>query len=199
MVLPIRGLVAQMERYAAAPEDARRIIEPASTVRELRDAETTLRDLETQLSQLLRQKERLAPLGGAVAKIAHDLRNILTTATLLGDRLDGVDDPTVRRVAPKLVASLTRAVNLTEGTLAFGRAEEAPPRLAQVPALPLLEEVREAEQLAVPEDEVRIAAEGATRASSCAATASRCIACWATSCATPARRSRPRAGGAPSP
>ena len=126
MVLPIRNLVSQMNRFAAAPEDARRIIEPASPIVELRQAETTLRDLETQLSQSLRQKERLAQLGGAVAKIAHDLRNILTTATLLGDRLERIDDPTVKRVAPKLVASLTRAVNLTEGTLAFGRAEEAP-------------------------------------------------------------------------
>ena len=159
MVLPIRSLVAQMTRYAAAPEDARRIIEPASSVRELREAETTLRDLETQLSQLLRQKERLAQLGGAVAKIAHDLRNILTTATLLGDRLDAVDDPTVRRVAPKLVASLTRAVNLTEGTLAFGRAEEATPRLEQVAAGPLLRDVCEGEQLAVDGDAVRIEAD----------------------------------------
>ena len=155
MVLPIRELVGHMTRYAAAPEDGRRIVDPRSGVRELRDAQTALRDLQTQLSQSLRQKERLAQLGGAVAKIAHDLRNILTTATLLGDRLETVDDPTVKRIAPKLVASLTRAVNLTEGTLAFGRAEEASPRLEQVPALPLLRDVCEAEQLAVPEARIR--------------------------------------------
>ena len=157
MVLPIRSLVRQMKRYAEAPEDARRIIEPRSGIQELREAETTLRDLETALSQNLRQKERLAQLGGAVAKIAHDLRNILTTATLLGDRLEAVDDPTVKRVAPKLVASLTRAVNLTEGTLAFGRAEESSPRLEPVAAAPFLADVCESEQLAVPPERVRIA------------------------------------------
>ncbi|MGB3688469.1 MAG: histidine kinase dimerization/phospho-acceptor domain-containing protein, partial [Jannaschia helgolandensis] len=129
LVMPIKALVGHMKAYAAAPEDARRIIEPASRIRELNEAETTLRDLETQLSQSLRQKERLAQLGTAVAKISHDLRNILTTATLLADRMEMVDDPTVRRVAPKIVKSLTRAVNLTEGTLAFGRAEEAAPAL----------------------------------------------------------------------
>ena len=153
MVHPIRDLVGHMRSYAAAPEDARRVIEPSSSVRELREAETTLRDMETQLASSLRQKERLAQLGGAVAKIAHDLRNILTTATLLGDRLEMVDDPTVKRVAPKLVASLGRAVNLTEGTLAFGRAEEAPPRMEQVAARPFLEDLCDAEALTVGEAE----------------------------------------------
>ena len=149
MVQPIRALVAQMLRYGEAPEDATRIVEPGSAIREVHAAETALRDLEVELAGLLRQKDRLAQLGSAVAKISHDLRNILTTATLLGDRLEKVDDPTVKRVAPKLVGSLARAVNLTEGVLAFGRADESPPRLEPVAALPLLREVQEAEQLAV--------------------------------------------------
>ncbi len=156
MVQPIEDLVAQMKRYAAAPEDARQVIEPRSGIRELREAETTLRDLETQLTASLRQKERLAQLGGAVAKISHDLRNILTTATLLADRMERVDDPTVKRVAPKIVRSLTRAVNLTEGTLAFGRAEEAPPALQRVELVPLLDEVIESERLAYEGDDVAI-------------------------------------------
>jgi signal transduction histidine kinase len=156
MVLPIKSLVRQMKRYAEAPEDARRVIEPRSRVLELREAETTLRDLETQLTQNLRQKERLAALGSAVAKVSHDLRNILTTATLLGDRLEHVDDPTVKRVGPKLVASLTRAVNLTEGTLAFGRAEEPPPALQIVEARAFLEELCESERLSVPDGAVTI-------------------------------------------
>jgi signal transduction histidine kinase len=156
MVMPIRALVAQMTRYADAPEDARRVIEPRSRIRELRLAETTLRDLETQLTQSLRQKERLAQLGRAVAKVSHDLRNILTTATLLADRMERVDDPTVRRVAPKIVRSLTRAVNLTEQTLAFGRAEEAPPALQMIEMAPFVEEICEGEQLSVDPGTVRI-------------------------------------------
>ncbi|SFI85366.1 sensor histidine kinase [Jannaschia pohangensis] len=156
MVTPIKALVRQMRRYAEAPEDARRVIEPRSSVRELREAEMTLRDLETQLTQSLRQKERLAQLGSAVAKVSHDLRNILTTATLLGDRLEMVDDPTVKRIAPKIVKSLTRAVSLTEGTLAFGRAEEAPPALQMVSADAFFQELCEGEQLAVDPELVRI-------------------------------------------
>ncbi len=151
LVAPIRGVVDGMARYAAAPEDARSIIEPRAGLRELREAEEALRTMQTQLTGALRQKERLAQLGGAVAKISHDLRNILTTAQLLADRMEGSDDPRVARVVPRLVASIHRAVSLCEGTLAFGRAEEPPPRLAQLRLRELASEVIEAERLAAGE------------------------------------------------
>ncbi|MEO9863786.1 MAG: sensor histidine kinase, partial [Yoonia sp.] len=118
LVRPIKGLVDQMERYAAAPEDARKIIEPTATVRELHAAELALQSMENQLTGALRQKDRLAQLGGAVAKVSHDLRNILTSAQLFTDRIESSEDPLVKRMAPKLVGSITRAVNLCETTLA---------------------------------------------------------------------------------
>jgi signal transduction histidine kinase len=148
IVQPMRRVVQSMADYAKAPEDARRIIEPASRVTELRAAEETLAQMQRDLGQALRQKERLAQLGGAVARISHDLRNILTTATLVADGIEASKDPAVRRAAPKLVAALSRAVNLCEATLAFGRAEEPPPRLAPVALRPLVAEVIETERLA---------------------------------------------------
>jgi signal transduction histidine kinase len=148
IVRPIDRVVAHMVAYRDDPEDASRIIEPAGGARELVEAETALRDLQLRLTGALRQKERLAALGGAVAKISHDLRNMLTTAQLLADRLEASDDPTVRRNAPKLVGSLSRAVALCERTLAFGRAEEPPPQLSRFRLAPLVEEVIEAERLA---------------------------------------------------
>lgn len=156
LVMPIRKLVDQMDRFAEAPEDARRIVTPASSVVELRAAEEALSAMQSQLSQSLKQKERLAQLGGAVAKISHDLRNILTTATLLGDRLESVDDPTVKRVGPKIVNSISRAVSLCEGTLAFGKAEESPPALTRFDLATLAEDIADSEQLAVAADVVSI-------------------------------------------
>ncbi len=144
---PIARLSGQMQAYAADPEDVRRIIEPASDLAELRAAETALRQLETDLTAALRQKDRLAQLGTAVAKISHDLRNMLTAAQLFADRIEGSADPAVARAAPKLVGSISRAIALCEATLAFGRAEEPPPRLARIPLRPLVEEVLEAEGL----------------------------------------------------
>ncbi len=147
LVLPIRRVVRHMQAYAEAPEDARLVIEPNAGVVELRAAEEALMSMQTQLTSALRQKERLAQLGSAVAKISHDLRNILTTAQLFADRLENSADPAVTRSAPKLVNSISRAVNLCESTLAFGKAEEPPPRLTRFAFRGLAEEVVEAEGL----------------------------------------------------
>lgn len=147
IVTPIQRVVRHMQAYAEAPEDARRVIAPTSPVVELRAAEDALESMQKQLTGALRQKERLAQLGGAVAKISHDLRNILTTAQLFADRIEGSADPMVARAAPKLVGSISRAVSLCESTLAFGKAEEPPPRLERLALRPLVEEVVEAEGL----------------------------------------------------
>lgn len=146
---PIKRVVMDMQNYAAAPEDARRIIVPSAGVTELREAEDALQKLETDLSQALRQKDRLAQLGTAVSKISHDLRNILTSAQLFTDRIEASEDPTVKRMAPKLVGSITRAVHLCESTLAFGKAEEPSPTLMMVPLREVVDEVIESEILAV--------------------------------------------------
>jgi signal transduction histidine kinase len=148
LLKPIDRVVGHMQRYAEAPEDARRIIEPSASVTELRVAEVALRTLQTDLTQALKQKERLAQLGSAVSKISHDLRNILTSAQLFTDRIEMSEDPIVKRMAPKLVGSITRAVHLCESTLAFGKAEEPSPTLTMVPLAVLVEEVIEGERLA---------------------------------------------------
>ncbi len=159
LVMPIKRVVSHMMSYSEAPDDARRIIEPEAGVRELHDAELALQSMQTQLTGALRQRERLAQLGEAVAKISHDLRNILTVATLMADRLETIDDPTVQRTTPKLVNSLSRAINLCEGTLAFGRAEEPPPQLTRVDLEDLISDMAENEQIAVGDDAVTIRAE----------------------------------------
>jgi len=156
VVRPIRRVVGAMQAYAADPEDARLVIAPASGITELREAEESLHSLERQLTGALRQKERLAQLGGAVAKISHDLRNILTSAQLFTDRLETSEDPGVRRMAPKLVKSLTRAVHLCEATLTFGKAEEAPPTLSRLRLAELVSDVMEAERLAIGTQPVRL-------------------------------------------
>lgn len=152
LVKPIKGVVGHMQRYAAAPEDARGLISPTAGVSELREAEEALLKLQTELTQALKQRERLAQLGGAVAKISHDLRNILTSAQLFTDRIEMSEDPLVRRLAPKLVNSITRAVSLCEGTLAFGRAEEPAPTFTQIDLHEVIEDVLESERLAIPEE-----------------------------------------------
>ncbi|EEE38622.1 sensor histidine kinase [Rhodobacteraceae bacterium KLH11] len=157
LVRPIKSVVGYMQRYAGAPEDARRIISPNSKVTELREAEEALQMLQTDLTQALKQRERLAQLGGAVAKVSHDLRNILTSAQLFTDRIESSNDPLVARMAPKLVNSITRAVSLCESTLAFGRAEEPAPTLTMVRLHDIAADVAASEQLAIAEACIEIA------------------------------------------
>ncbi|WP_260024326.1 sensor histidine kinase [Ruegeria conchae] len=149
LVRPIKSVVGYMQRYASAPEDARGIISPNSKVTELREAEEALQMLQTDLTQALKQRERLAQLGGAVAKVSHDLRNILTSAQLFTDRIEASNDPLVARMAPKLVNSITRAVSLCESTLAFGRAEEPAPTLTMLRLREIAEDVATSERLAL--------------------------------------------------
>ncbi|MCC5966695.1 MAG: HAMP domain-containing histidine kinase [Natronohydrobacter sp.] len=151
VVAPMRRVIRSMQDYAEAPQDATRILSPNSNIRELREAEEALTRMQTDLTGLLRQKDRLAQLGGSVARISHDLRNMLTTASMLADRMEMSDDPSVKRAAPKLVGSLSRAINLCESTLAFGKAEEPPPKLAPLRLASVLEDVVESEKLALAE------------------------------------------------
>lgn len=148
MVVPIKRVVAHMTAYADAPEDARLIIEPEAGIEELRVAEEALASMQRQLTAAFKQRERLAQLGQAVARISHDLRNILTTAQLLADRMEESDDPRVKRAAPKLINSISRAVNLCETTLAFGKAEEPPPTLSRFMLAGLVQDVLEGERMA---------------------------------------------------
>lgn len=159
IVRPISRVVAHMTAYRDNPEDASRVIVPRDGARELWRAETALRDLQVQLTGALRQKDRLAALGGAVAKISHDLRNLLTTAQLLVDRIDASSDPAVKRTAPKLVNSLARAIALCERTLTYGKAEEPPPDLAVFALAPLVAEIVENERQALAEDRLELCAE----------------------------------------
>jgi len=148
VLTPIEKLVRSMQSYAAAPDDARQIIEPTTSVTELRQAETALHELQTDLTQSLKQRERLAQLGEAVAKISHDLRNILTTAQLFTDRIEISEDPAVRRLAPKLENSMRRAVSLCESTLSFGRAQEPTPMINRISLADIVHDIFEGERLA---------------------------------------------------
>lgn len=128
LVKPMRRISANMMHFADRPEDPARVISPTIRSDEIGIAEHELNAMQVQLQGLLQQKTRLAALGLAVSKVSHDLRNMLTSAQLISDRLGSVKDPTVQRFAPKLITSLDRAILFLNQTLTYGRAQELPPR-----------------------------------------------------------------------
>ncbi len=153
LVRPMMRIADNMLHFSQNPEDKSRIIEPTTRRDELGVAERELAHMQTELSQLLNQKNRLAALGLAVSKINHDLRNLLANTQLLSDRLTSSPDPTVQSFAPKLIASLDRAINFCNDTLTFGRAAEHPPQRERFKLLVLVEDV--AEGLSLPRPAIR--------------------------------------------
>jgi signal transduction histidine kinase len=144
LVRPMARLTRAMVAFRENPEDPQRIIAPSTRRDEIGVAERELAVLQRDLYGFLQQKGRLAALGAAVAKIQHDLRNILSSAQLASDRLARLDDPVVQRLVPRLVSSLDHAVALATATLRYGRADEHPPQRRRIRLAPLIDEAGEA-------------------------------------------------------
>jgi signal transduction histidine kinase len=141
IVRPVRRLSDNLAAFSQDPENTARIIVPSRRGDEIGVAEQSLAQMERKLAEELRQKRRLAELGLGVSKINHELRNMLTTAQLLSDRMAKASDPMVQRFAPRLVATLQRAIDFSEATLAYGRAVEPDPHRRRFALLPLAREL----------------------------------------------------------
>ncbi|MFL5265502.1 MAG: sensor histidine kinase [Stellaceae bacterium] len=154
MVRPMQRITTNMIEFRDDPEDASRVVAASRRTDEIGVAERELAVLQKTVRAALGQRARLAALGTAVTKINHDLRNILATARLVTDGLTLSAAPEVRRVAPRLLDAIDRAIALCTRTLDFSR-EGAPPLAPSRFALaPLIEEVGPG--LAVAADELVI-------------------------------------------
>ena len=153
LIRPIQRITRSMERFRADPEDPAAHLPPSGRHDEIGRAEVELDRMQLDLSAALASRARLAALGEAVAKINHEMRNMLTTAQLASERLAASPDPGVARTLPSLERALERAVRLAANVLAFGRSEEPPPVPQTTPLRAALETAAEDAQLA--EDRVR--------------------------------------------
>ena len=143
LIRPVARMTASMQAFADDPANPAAIVQPPRGTDELALATRHLAAMQGDLQRTLRQQKNLADLGLAVSKINHDMRNILSSAQLMSDRLADVDDPVVKRFAPKLLRSIDRAVGYTNEVLAYGRMKEPEPRRRFVALRPLVLEVSE--------------------------------------------------------
>lgn len=120
-IRPMRRITQAMTDFRARPEDKSVAMVPSSRTDEVGIAERELAAMQEDLRGALKQKDRLAALGSAVAKVNHDLRNSLATAVLVSDRLANIQDPEVKKVTPRLFDAIDRAVNLCSQTLNYVR------------------------------------------------------------------------------
>jgi signal transduction histidine kinase len=143
IIRPVRHLSRNMVSFAEAPDDTSRIMKPSKRRDEMGIAERQLALMQGRLNETLRQQKRLADLGLAVSKINHDLRNILASAQLFSDALSDVDDPMVKKFAPRIFKALDRATVYTQSVLAYGKAQDAAPEIQKVELHSLVNDVRD--------------------------------------------------------
>ncbi|WP_407943708.1 sensor histidine kinase [Martelella alba] len=141
LVRPLRQLVANMQTFSEQPEASESVFRPQETQDELGVAGQHLAEMQSDLQKTLKQQKRLAELGLAVSKINHDMRNILSSAQLMSDRLADADDPVVKRIAPKLLRAIDRAAGYSRAVLAYGQASEAEPKRSALRLRLLVEDV----------------------------------------------------------
>jgi signal transduction histidine kinase len=141
IVRPVQQLTRQLAEFAEHPEDQTSRGRPSTRQDEIGEAEVAMERMRAIVSRHLQQKERLAQLGLAVAKINHDLRNMLASAQLISDRLAEIRDPSAQRFVPKLITALDRAIAFAESTLTYGKASERAPVLRALHLRAQVEEV----------------------------------------------------------
>ena len=109
-------------RMAVFSSDPTMLMEPITFDKasdEIKAIATALTGLTEDVRRALRQKERLADIGEATAKINHDLRNFLVSATLVTDSLAASDDPKIKRIAPHIERAISDAANMTQNMMDY--------------------------------------------------------------------------------
>ena len=148
LVRPMQRITRSMERFRADPESAEAQVVLSGRRDEIGRAEAELDRMQADLRTALNSRARLAALGEAVAKINHDLKNMLTSAQIASERLAALKDPKVSQVLPRLERALDRAVKLASGVLAYGKTQEAAPEPRAVPLAAAIESAAEEARLA---------------------------------------------------
>jgi signal transduction histidine kinase len=161
LVRPMQRITYAMERFRADPEDPRARVPLSGRRDEIGRAEAELDRMQADLRTALNSRARLAALGEAVAKINHDLKNMLTSAQIASERLAALKDPAVSQALPRLERALDRAVKLASGVLTYGKTQEAPPETRPVLLGPAVEAA--AEEARLSEDGVRLVCEADRR------------------------------------
>ena len=127
---PLRRVTRSIERFALDPEAEGE--PPGDRHDEIGRVERELARMQDEVRQSLRSRARLVALGEAVAKINHDLRNMLTSAQMASERLAASPDPVVAKALPRLERALGRAAALARNVLEYGRSEEPPPQKTRI-------------------------------------------------------------------
>ena len=122
LLRPVGRLTAQLVAFQADPYNAPPP-PPTDRADEIGALQRSLAAMETEVQTALQREARLAALGGAVARMHHDLKGVLATVSFASARLADAADPRGRQLAELLAQSVRRAVRLCASTLDLARGE----------------------------------------------------------------------------
>ena len=140
VIRPLQDLSADMTAFRREPEEPGTERPPTRRNDEIGVVDREFQNLQRELRASLRQKSRLAEIGAATNKINHDLRNMLSTARLLSDRLARSDDERTRALAPTILNTIDRAARLASDAIEYVR-DRPTPRIADIELADLVDEV----------------------------------------------------------
>jgi len=129
IIRPVEQLAEDMTAFREDPERRRNIQSRSKRQDEIGQLQREFTDVKQSQRAAFRQRERLAGLGLAVAKINHDLRNVLASALLISDRLSMNPDEKMATMGERLTRTVERGIGLTEDVLSYSKAETADPQI----------------------------------------------------------------------
>ena len=89
------------------------------------EAHNTFHVVKSSTQEKMVQQEKLATMGEVVAKVNHDMRNVLSSALLVSDRLGYTNDPQMQKSAAIVQKSIDRASNLCRQMTDYIKAPKA--------------------------------------------------------------------------
>lgn len=132
IIRPIEKLAKGLAEFREDPEKRHINATPTKRKDEIGQLEREFHDMKQGVRASFKQRERLATLGLAVAKINHDLRNVLTSASLVSDRLASDQDERVSKMGSRLTRAIDRGVKLTGEVLNYSQSGSEGPSLEPV-------------------------------------------------------------------
>lgn len=119
IIRPIEKLASGLADFRQDPEKRLSNLPPSRRKDEIGQLQREFYDMKQGVRASFKQRERLATLGMAVAKINHDLRNVLASASLISERLERDQEERIAKMGARLTRAIDRGIKLTSEVLNF--------------------------------------------------------------------------------
>ena len=124
IVRPVTQLAGELARFREDPLTQQNFGRASNRDDEIGDLQREFRTMKREVRASFAQRDRLATLGLAVAKINHDLRNILNAAQLVSDRIAMDPDERIQKMGARLERVIDRGIRICQETLDYTKKQE---------------------------------------------------------------------------